>query len=210
MAKSKTERIKIMQNLNQIPKWEMETKTSPDKNPRKEENIFSLLSLFKKHQKNINKVLCMFLIVLVSLCSTGCSVKDIVPENMQHLLPGYKGHEEATTEDKYHINKSGWTEGQQFAYNEIIERIEVTPFSRADLRETILYLGGCNEEEIDSVLDTLEREGVINWKEQAVETAKMMLENDKYTKEEMRIQLINGGMYTDGEADYAVNEVYGK
>lgn len=104
------------------------------------------------------------------------------------------------------------TIAQENAYQSAKNYIDTMAFSKKGLMEQLTSEYGENYEKKDArfAIRLLQKRGEVNWKDEAVESAKNYLDTQSFSKDGLYDQLVSdyGEGFTEKQARYAVDKVY--
>lgn len=106
---------------------------------------------------------------------------------------------------------SNYTIGEENAIESAMSYIDLMSFSKAGLYKQLTseYGEGYTEQEANKAISYLEKNGLVNWKEEAVEAAQDYLRISSYSRDGLYRQLTSeyGEQFTAEEAEYALSKV---
>ena len=117
-----------------------------------------------------------------------------------------------TTEEATEPDKPEMTMAQENAYGSAKDYIDNGAFSKQGLLQQLTSDSGegFTEKQARYAIKLIEKNGEVNWKEEAVESAREYLDNDSFSKQGLFEQLTSeyGEGFTEKQARYAVEKVY--
>lgn len=106
---------------------------------------------------------------------------------------------------------NSFTIGEENAIKQAQRYLDVLSFSRAGLYEQLTseYGAGFSEQEASMAISYLEENGLVDWKEEAVEAAQSYMDSLSLSREGLYRQLTSeyGGQFTAEEAEYALAQI---
>ena len=128
--------------------------------------------------------------------------------NQNKVQSGYKNAQQANTSVDY---TAGMDLATSNAFNKGLQYLSFSPFSKKGLIRQLSseYGEGYTKEQATTAVNAIEKYGLVDWKEQAVKSAKNYLSFSSFSRQGLIEQLTSeyGEQFTLEEATYAVDQI---